>query len=108
MIASQLAVKYELHIKTITNRFKALGVETKMFRKYNKNEIDLLLNYKGKKRGVKKINSPNKIDIIELFLSSPDNRDLFIARKLNLNLIYVSVVIREYLKNKTITVESKL
>lgn len=52
--------------------------------------------------------SKEKITIIELFLSQKNNSCIEIAKQTSQNLSFVSDTINEYLKTKTITVESKI
>lgn len=112
MTAVEITQKYPISRQAIQYRAKMLGIKsTKRFTRYfTEDEIDAIVNYEYKKHNIDtRAYHENKIQIIEMYLSSKNNSCKEIATALNLKYDYVSRVVNEWLKNdKTITVASKI
>ena len=112
MTAVEITQKYPISRQAIQYRAVILGIKsTKRFTRYfTEAEIDAIVNYEYKKHNIDtRAFHENKIQIIEMYLSSKNNSCKEIATALNLKYDYVSRVVNEWLKNdKTITVASKI
>ena len=112
MTAVEITQKYPISRQAIQYRAVILGIKsTKRFTRYfTEDEIDAIVNYEYKKHNIDtRAFHENKIQIIEMYLSSKNNSCKEIATALNLKYDYVSRVVNEWLKNdKTITVASKI
>lgn len=112
MTSEEISNKYPISRQSIQYRAKMLGIKSKpkVKRYFEPEEIEQILNYEYKKHVIDlRSLHKNKIEIIELYLSSKNNSCSQIAKALNLKYTYVSNVVNEWLNNdKTITVASKL
>ena len=112
MTAVEITQKYPISRQAIQYRAVILGIKsTKRFTRYfTEDEIDAIVNYKYKKHNIDtRAYHENKIQIIEMYLSSKNNSCKEIATALNLKYDYVSRVVNEWFENdKTITVASKI
>ena len=112
MTAVEITQKYPISRQAIQYRAVILGIKsTKRFTRYfTEDEVDAIVNYTYKKHNIDtRAFHENKIQIIEMYLSSKNNSCKEIATALNLKYDYVSRVVNEWLKNdKTITVASKI
>ena len=112
MTAVEITQKYPISRQAIQYRAVILGIKsTKRFTRYfTPEEVDKIVNYTYKKHNIDtRAFHENKIQIIEMYLSSKNNSCKEIATALNLKYDYVSRVVDEWLKNdKTITVASKI
>lgn len=112
MTSVEISRKYPISRQSIQYRAKMLGIKsTKGVRRiFTPEEVDKIVNYTYKKHNIDtRAFHENKIQIIEMYLSSKNNSCKEIATALNINWHYVSIVVNEWLKNdKTITVASKI
>lgn len=105
MNPTEISRRYGIVRGTFLHRTMLLGIGRKP--SYTQEEINIVLNFKYHRNALdKRSYQPNKIQVIELFLTK-DNGSSTIAKALNLEVTYVNKVINEYLKEKTITVISK-
>jgi len=109
-----VADKIGLNYLTVLNRGALLKLEPKQINRtfyWTKTQLEQIEQYRKKYKT--RINTTNrfskeKITIVELFLSSKNNSCSEIARQTGKSRSFVNTAINEYLKTKTITVESKM
>lgn len=110
----EIADKIGLNYLTVLNRGALLNLEPRQINRtfyWTKTQLEQIEQYQKKYKT--RINTTNrfskeKITIVELFLSSKNNSCSEIARKTGKSRSFVNTAINEYLKTKTITVESKM
>ena len=112
MTSVEISRKYPISRQSIQYRAKVLGIKStpKTRRFFTEDEIKAIVNYEYRKHAIDlRAIHENKIQIIEIQLSSKNNSCTQIADTLNVSWHYVSRVVNEWLKNdKTITIASKL
>ena len=112
MTSVEISRKYPISRQSIQYRAKMLGIKStkRVTRFFTPEEVDKIVNYEYKKHNIDtRAYHKNKIQIIELYLSSKNNSCKEIATALNLKYDYVSRVVNEWFENdKTITVASEI
>ena len=106
---------YNLDIGTVKYRVKRLDitpikVDTERGYFYTKNQIDLILNFTPRRNPTLKKNlyGKNKIEIVEFFKTNKSNATKTISEKFNVETKVVERALSEYLKDRTVIIESKM
>ena len=108
------ADKIGIHYLKLLNRGALLNLEPKQIPRtffWTNEQIEKIIHYQSNRKQRKSASnrfSKDKITIIELFLTQKNNSCVRIAKQTSQNLSFVSDTVNEYLKTKTITVESKM
>lgn len=113
MTIQQISKKINLNEATVRKRLKKLNLFVNVPGFIYSVETVLSVSYRKhffiKRPYIPSKNSHNKLKVLELYLTNPDNRVNTIAKSLNFTYNFCDKAINEYLtNNKTITVESKI
>lgn len=104
-----LSQELDISKEAVVARAKALGiVKTGRIWKFTDHEADMICEYKPKTTTKEKYHK-RKINIVDFFLSNPNNTREDMSRKLDLPISRIDVTINEWCDNNHfIVVESKI